>query len=201
MKVGFFGGTFDPIHFGHLNLAIELMERYHLDEVVFCPAAVSPLKEKTPPRVAAKHRKKMVALAIEPITRFSLLTEEVDREGPSFTFDTLSILKKQRKDVKAWHLILGEDTLQDFSLWKKAEELVSLAPPLVGSRTGAIREDLPLFLKNGLRGGVVKIPLIDVSSTVIRNRLEQGLYCGHLIPAKVLDYIYQNQLYSTSKHL
>jgi nicotinate-nucleotide adenylyltransferase len=200
-KVGFFGGTFDPIHFGHLNLAIQLMETQHLDEVLFCPAALSPLKTDQPPEAMKLHRKNMVSLAIEPIAGFKLIAHELEKETPSYTIDTLRYLMQLQKDVTEWHLILGEDTLIHFSLWKEPETLISLAPPLIGSRTGesVSLNALPPFLKEILKKRMVKIPLMDVSSTDLRERLQHNRYCGHLLPAKVLDYIHQNQLYSKLK--
>jgi nicotinate-nucleotide adenylyltransferase len=202
-KIGFFGGTFDPVHFGHLNLAIELMERHRLDQVLFCPANYSPHKSDDLPTMDRIHRYQMTMLAIEPIEKFQILDWEIQREGPSYTIDTLRYLieQNQHKEEKVhWHLILGEDSLINFFSWKEAEHLAKLAPPLIGSRNrhlnlGENEASAPLI--KTLKKGLTQIPLIEISSTVIRERLKKHLFCGHLLPAKVLDYIQQNRLYSS----
>jgi len=199
MKIGFFGGTFDPIHIGHIHLALQMLEIHHLDQVVFCPASVSPYKQGSPPQVAAKHRQKMVELAIHPIELFSFCEWEITRPGPSFTIDTLKGLSDQTKAEKKeihWHLILGEDALVDFASWKDVEELVALAPPLIGSRL--IPSFLPPFpssIKEIIERGMTKIQMLDISSTYLRKRLLEGKYCGHLLAHNVLDYIQHHQLY------
>jgi len=179
-KIGVFGGTFDPVHFGHLNLAINIMEECVLDEVLFVPASVSPFKEDSPPKALAEHRKEMLRLAIGPIKQFQVLDWELKSGGPVFTIDTV---RKLAKDPSLQlHLILGEDHLASLHRWKEAEELVRLAPPLIGARG-----------KSGEK--TIKIPSFDISSTQVRDRLSQKKYCGHLVPAAVLEYINKNKLY------
>lgn len=195
--VGFFGGTFDPVHFGHINLAIQMLEAHKLDRVVFCPARYSPLKESQLPSASEEHRLNMVKLAISPIPQFILIDWEVQKEGPSYTIDVIRFLKKTTQDTE-FRLILGEDSLVDLPRWKDVEALLSLAPPLVGSRHLYIENNLsllPASMREWIKKGMTQIPIMDVSSTGLRERLFQGLYCGHLIPAKVLDYIQENQLY------
>ena len=141
----------------------------------------------------------MISLAIAPIKQFSLLDLELEREGPSYTIDTIHQLKRMRPQEQL-HLILGEDQLAGLDRWKNIEELVQLAPPLIGARLGDFFIDISGLSANSLKLlhlGVSKIPLMDISSTEIRERLQQGKYCGHLVPSKVLDYIYQHQLYSS----
>lgn len=196
-KIGFFGGTFDPIHFGHINLVIELLEAHHLDEVLFCPANFSPHKEDSPIKASSKQRKEMIAIAIESIASFSLLDLELDRKGPSFTIDTLRHLQKMRPHEEL-HLILGEDQLPGIDRWKDIEELIQMATPLIGSRFGDFFINIPGISSGSaklLHKGMTKIPLMDISSTYLRERLKKQRYCGHLIPPKVLDYIYQHQIY------
>ena len=186
-RVGFFGGTFDPIHCGHLNLAIHMLENCNLDEILFCPTSLSPHKESRPPKASKQHRLAMTALVIEEVEQFSLLDWEAVQEGPSFTIDTIRALIQASPDTQ-FHLLLGEDALQDISLWKEPEELLSLAPPLVGVRSSA-----------SLQKGLVPVPMMEISSTAIRERLRFKKYCGHWVPAKVLDYIRQNRLYSSDE--
>lgn len=196
-RIGFFGGSFDPIHLGHINLAVELYERHHLDEVWFCPANQNPHKTDLPP-TSSTHRQEMIELAIQSIPNFRLIDTEIKKEGPSYTVDTLTTLKKQYESQNYdFFLLLGEDALCRFSQWKKPECIVEMAALIVASRsatTQAIPTENPL-IANALAMGLTKTPILDISSTYIRQRLKQHLYCGHLLPAKVLDYIYAHHLY------
>ena len=187
-SIGFFGGTFDPIHFGHLNLALHILEKKNLDHILFSPANYSPEKEGDPPIASKEARKKMVELAIEDISAFSVIDLELQREGPSYTIDTIKLLMKEEPHAQ-FHLILGEDLLSGLSKWKQAEELIKLAPPLVGTRPG---DEIP---KDILGAEKVEIPPIEISSTALRERLFQKKDCRDFIPAKVLDYIEQKGLY------
>lgn len=187
-KIGFLGGTFDPIHLGHLNLAIELFERHKLNKVLFCPAGVSPGKEKVPPKAAATHRLEMVKLALEPLPDFFATDIELRRDGSSYTIDTLRALEQEFPKAQ-FYLLLGEDLFEGLSTWKEADNLLKLAQPLIGARQVEKRGGL-------LLQGLTQIPLLDISSTQIRERLKKNKYCGHLLPSKVLDYIAHHRLYS-----
>ena len=103
-KIGFFGGSFDPIHFGHIRLAIDLMEEHKLGEVLFCPAYCSPFKLDNPPVANAEHRLNMLQLALKEVPQFKICTLEIERQGPSYTIDTLKKLKKQGVQL---HLLLS----------------------------------------------------------------------------------------------
>lgn len=187
IKVGILGGSFDPVHFGHLNLAIALKETCHLDEVFFVPTGISPFKMETPPVVSSEHRLSMLKLAIKPIKEFRVIDWEINQKGPSYTIDTVRRLSEDPS--LQLHLLLGDDHLASFQLWKEGDELIRLAPPLIGTRLG---EDSSHSIPQGKR---VNIPVFDISSTGIRARLSQKKYCGHLVPASVLDYIAQYSLY------
>lgn len=193
-QIGFFGGTFDPIHFGHLNLAIRLLEIHKLDHIFFSPANFSPHKHTAMPTSSNSTRKEMTGLAIEGIPHFSLLDLELQREGPSYTIDTIRELKKKHPRDQ-FHLILGEDVLEGLPQWREVEELLALAPPLTGTRPGAKLPELPHVLGQMIERGRTDIPSMDISSTELRGRLSKKMYCGHLIPAKVLDYIHAHRLY------
>lgn len=191
-KVGFFGGSFDPIHLGHLNIAIELSERHQLDEVYVCPTSQSPFKKAKPPIASKEHRRAMVTAAISPLSHFTLLDFELQKNEPSYTIDTireLLSLDHQSEKKKDYFLLLGEDALEHFHQWREVEELVKLAPPLIGSRQSLTT------VAPSIRKGLTAIPTMEISSTEIRDRVNKGLYCGHLLPAKVWDYIQQHQLY------
>lgn len=191
---GFFGGTFDPIHFGHLNLAINLLEIHHLDHILFSPANFSPLKGSNMPTASAKDRFEMTKLALEGMPNCSLLKLELEREGPSYTIDTMKELIRLHPNVQ-FHLIVGEDILEGLPKWKHVEELLTLAPPLTGTRPGDNLPKLPLAIEKWIDRGRTDIPSMEISSTELRARLIQKKYCGHLIPAKVLDYIHAHRLY------
>lgn len=195
-RFGFLGGTFDPIHFGHLNLAIEMLERQRLDHIFFCPANHSPEKMDHP-IASADHRLAMVKLAIEPVPAFSLTALELQRPAPSYTIETIRQLKMEYPDAH-FYLILGEDHLKGLKYWKEVESLFQLSPPLVGTRYQKLSLQWRLFFrfKKKIHQGLTPISLLDISSSAVRKRLKEGKYCGHLIPAKVLDYIQRNHLYS-----
>lgn len=164
--IGFFGGSFDPIHFGHIALAVTLLEVHKLEEILFCPAFCSPFKTDQPPTAAPSHRLAMLKLALDH-PKFKVTTLELDRGGCSYTIETLRALQ-----LKGLRLILSEETAAHLDQWKETQELIQLAPPLIGPRK------------------------IETSSTEIRARLKKRLYCGHLIPAKTLEYIGENGLYT-----
>jgi len=193
-KIGFFGGTFDPVHFGHINLALQLFESHGLDEVLFCPVARSPFKEEMPPAASPNDRAAMTQLAIEDIGFFRLSRIELERPGLSYTIDTLRALHSVYRNDRLY-LLLSEDSLRCFHLWKECEEIVKLAQPLVGSR-GQAEEKIPASpVSKALRKGLTPTSRLEISSTQIRERLKNGLYCDHLVPLKVLDYIEKHHLY------
>lgn len=194
-KFGFFGGTFDPIHFGHLNLAVNMLEKMGLDEVLFCPANFSPTKRDNLPSANKHARKEMVELAIKGIPHFSLIDLELKREGPSYTIDTIRELQSAHPNTE-FYLIIGEDMLPSLPRWKEVEALLRLAPPLIGTRTCDILPELPQSIHAVVKRGEIDMNSMDISSTELRLRLIQKKYCGHLVPSKVLDYIHAHQLYS-----
>ena len=186
-KVGLYGGTFDPPHFGHLNLAIEIMERHHLDEIWWIPVYTHPFQSKATSSTI-NERLEMVRLAIEEIPTFKVLDIETERVGPSYTIDTIQLLKRQFPEYQ-FFLLLGDDSLAHFHLWKDPEEIVRLALPLIGTRKDAsivLPDTLSSVVRQAMEKGVTPIPLMQISSTAIRQRLKEGLYCGHLVPDQVL---------------
>lgn len=199
-KIGFFGGSFDPIHFGHLNLLTRLKEIAKLDFIWICPVFCSVFKVGAPPHISGAHRLAMIEQAIEGIEGVGALDLELKLEKPCYTIDTIRTLMNQERGE--YYLLLGEDTMPHFHLWHSAQELIQLAKPLIGKRNHELPRDLkemPQTIAQALREGLHAIPSMDVSSTEIRTRLKNRLYCGHLVPDKVLDYIYQNDLYYASK--
>lgn len=192
-KIGVFGGTFDPVHYGHIHLALSLKESRGIDLLFFSPNYISPSKQEFPPKASPKQRFDMLVLALEGIPDCRVLDYEINRIGPSYTIDLIRYVKSSfcRKEDLLF-LFLAEDLLDGFSYWKESSEIVKLASPLVGCRDRAFSntEYQDVFEK-----GKVHIPVMEISSTFVRHRLKNKLYCGHLVPAKVLDYIHENKLY------
>jgi len=187
VNVGFFGGTFNPIHFGHLNLAIEILEKTDLDEIWFSVTGLSPFKKKNQ-SIDIEHRLEMALLALEGFPQFKLLTLELNQEAPSFTYDTIVSLNALYPNVN-FNLCLGQDAAVDLKNWYKADLLVQMAPPLI-----AVRGDV-LLSKETSNWRCIPTRRMDISSTDVRQRLSLQKPCDHLVPAKVLDYIRQHELY------
>lgn len=203
-KVGILGGSFNPIHFGHIHLAIDMLEKRALDHILFCPAALNPHKTESKEMASGEHRLAMLQLAIAEIPQFSVLKNELLRPAPSYTIDTLNELlatAKQESPQRRYFLIVGDDAVANFHLWRRADEIIASVEILVGVRSdlsGNTYFNPDPVINKALRAGVTPTRIFEVSSTEIRARIASGKYCGHLVPAKVLDYIYQNRLYSSS---
>ena len=184
MKIGVFGGTFDPVHVGHLAIAQAALESAKLDRVVFVPARRSPLKESGP-AASGDDRYAMLVAATKAEPRFSVSRVELDREGPSFTVDTLEELRKEG-DL---FLILGSDAVSDLARWKSPYRIRQLATILVARRPGA--PDL-----DGGAGAVVfDAPCLDISSRELRARAARGLSLRYLVPDEVWRHIDRTGLY------
>ncbi|MEC7840473.1 MAG: nicotinate (nicotinamide) nucleotide adenylyltransferase [Chlamydiota bacterium] len=183
LKVGLLGGSFDPIHFGHLHLAEQLKKVAGLDEVWFIPARINPLKQDVKP-ADAFHRIAMVALAIENFPRYKVLDIECTREGPSYTVDTIEELVKKYPNIN-FSLLVGSDLVTNLHLWKRIDEIKSMVSIVVGVRAGAEGESPEYF----------QIPTMEVSSTEIRERLHSGKPCSRFVPDEVIEYIKLNKLY------
>ncbi|MFN0065209.1 MAG: nicotinate (nicotinamide) nucleotide adenylyltransferase [Chlamydiales bacterium] len=191
IEVGIFGGTFDPVHFGHINIALELKERCQIDEVLIIPTSCSPFRMGES-LVAPEHRLQMVRLAFEKIPGFSVLEIEIKKNPPNYTIDTVrDILSHETRNCA---LMLADDTLQHLPQWKEYKNLLSLLPIVVGRRN-TVEPFLPQDIKEKIEKTTFSTSVMEISGTKIRERMRKKLYCGHLVPAKVLDYIYENQLY------
>lgn len=199
-KIGILGGTFDPIHCGHLNIAFELMEKRKLDQVWFVPAKLNPFKVERPPTLL-EHRLNMVRLALQDIPQFFLKELESERPSPSYTIHTLRDLVAQEAHNPTpdqFYLLLGEDSIPGFVHWHLPEEIVKIVPLLIASRSGFKQNSLEGFslaIREAIEAGLTETALMDVSGSWIRERLSQNLYCGHFLSPLVLDYIRANRLY------
>lgn len=183
MKIGLYGGSFDPIHLGHLILAREALERLELDQVVFIPAAVSPHKLHAPP-VSAQDRFDMVAAAIEGEQAFTASDCEMRRHGPSFSVDTVRSFQDRLPEARLFYFI-GSDNLPELHTWKEIATLRRMAEFVVFRRNGTpVPEGWPTVERH-----------IDISSTEIRNRIACGLSVRYLVPEKVGEIIVHRRLY------
>lgn len=195
-RVGIFGGTFDPVHFGHIHLALTLLERHALDNVIFVPSAKNPLKSEEP--ASDSDRLQMLQWAIEEIPAFLIDERELKRGGRSFTVDTLRSFREEFSPETELFLLLGDDVLPQFHQWKDPEAVLNLATPLIMARTNAVfplLPELPPAMKKILERGWTSAPILEISATDIRKRLKINQFCGHLLPAKVLDHIHRHRLY------
>ena len=181
-RVGVFGGTFDPVHVGHLVVANAALDELGLDRVCFVPARRSPLKEDGPV-ASVEDRLAMLMAATEHEPRFRVSRAEVERNGPSFTVDTLESLRGEGE----LFLILGTDTYADFERWREPERIRALATIVLAARPGA--PNAPA----GVR--VLDSPLMDVSSRELRARASRGRSLRYLVPEAALRYIEEHRLY------
>jgi len=200
VKIGLLGGTFDPIHNGHIVVAVETRARLDLAEVLFVPAGQPWLKEDSP-ILAAEHRVQMIRLAIAEQPYFKLSTMEIDRAGPSYTVDTITELQAQLGAGDEFFFILGWDNLAQLPLWKEPSRLIKMCRLVAVPRPGYSLPNL-----NSLEAAIpglsrrltlLEKPEVDIDATEIRNRVAQGLSIGHLVPEPVDEYIRQHKLYLT----
>jgi nicotinate-nucleotide adenylyltransferase len=184
MKLALYGGTFDPIHHGHLILAREALEKLGLDRVVFIPAAQSPFK---PTQISASPeiRVTMVRAAIEGEEAFELDDSEIRRGGTSYTIDTVEAARKRWPGAELWWLI-GEDHLVQLPAWHRYEELIKLVRFAVFSRNGngEFGHDFPRLTRQ-----------VDISATEIRTRVARGDSIRYLVPESVRALIDKHSLY------
>jgi len=198
MNIGILGGTFDPVHIGHLAVADEAASRLGLAEVLFVPAGKPWLKADV--RILpAEHRLKMVKLAIAGKPCFKLSTIEVERESPTYTVDTITELRRQFGAGDELLFIIGWDNLADLPRWRQPERLISMCHLVAVPRVGCQVPDLDSLeaVIPGLSQRVIMLdkPEIDVSASVIRERVRRGLSINHLVPEAVARYITEQGLY------
>lgn len=168
-----------------------MSERHGLDGVYFCPTSQSPHKKDKPPVASKEQRRAMCTAAISPFPQFTLLDLELQQPSYCYTIDTMRTLAGEGKND--YFLLIGEDAVEKLHTWKEIDELLKLAPPLIASRGAEKLCKTPLLAT--LQKGITKMPLFDISSTIIRQRCQKKLTCAHLVPLKVWDYIQQHKLY------
>jgi nicotinate-nucleotide adenylyltransferase len=198
MNIGVMGGTFDPIHNGHIAMAQETRTRLKLAWVVFVPAG-QPWMKSERPLTPAVHRLEMVRLAITPYPYFKLSRIEIDRAGASYTIDTITELRAELAAGDELYFILGWDSLAQLPQWRDIARLIKLCRLVAIPRPGYSLLDLKSLEAQipGLSPRLVLLdkPEIDISATDIRNRVAQGLPISHLVPAPVAAYIKRHKLY------
>lgn len=197
-RIGIMGGTFNPIHMGHLILAEEAYQQMKLEKVFFMPSKQPPHK---PNMIIAPqlHRKNMVSLAIKGNPHFELSTIELEREGVTYTADTLEILTSQNPEIQ-YYFIIGADSLFQLESWREPEKIMKLASLLAASRYHLPEEELMaqiryLTKEYSAQISLLYMPCIELSSEFLRNQLKEKREVRYYIPEAVSDYIKKNQLY------
>lgn len=209
--VGILGGTFDPIHCGHLRLAEEMADAIGLDQVVFIPAGRPPHRQQ--PHLSAHHRLAMVRLAVAGNPRFAVDDREVTRPSPSYTVDTLTALRAERGPEQALWMLLGADAFHGLPQWHRWQQLFELTNIAVATRptsADVASGNLPEPLKSevfkrlvadvaeaGPAGALLRRQMtpLDISATAIRATLARRGSVRYLLPDAVLNYIDEHQLY------
>jgi nicotinate-nucleotide adenylyltransferase len=189
-RIGIFGGSFDPVHNAHLALARVALSELRLDELRWVP--VGEPWQKSRPITSAPHREAMVRLAIEGEPRFVLDRVELERPGPSYTLDTVRSLQAAQPDAD-WFLVIGQDQYAGFHTWHGWEELLSRVTIAVANRPDASPLADPQV--RAVAHEAVQLPMMDVSSTDIRERLRHAMPIDDLVPPSVARYIDQHHLY------
>ncbi len=207
MRLGIFGGSFDPVHVGHLTLAQACVEQAALDKVWFVPTAIQPLK-KSGPRASDADRVAMIELAIDDSRKsksclaklcasWRVCTLEIERGGVSYTVDTMSRLHTELPTARLFFMI-GADAVRDVPHWKEPEKIFGWATPLVVRRAGESPPDLIALAQlctAETQPRLVEMPLVDASSSEIRRRIAVGESIEGMVTASVAEYIRERGLY------
>lgn len=202
-KVALFGGTFDPVHIGHLVCARRVAESGGFDRIILVPAARPPHKDTA--LASAEDRLNMLRLAVEGDAIFEICEIELHRTGPSYTFDTLVEMRDKFGPDVSLHWLIGADMLEQLHTWHRAVDVVQMAKIVTMARPPwqrrlshileALTEHLGPQQVLGLRNSVVQTPLLDICSTEIRDRVRRGLSVRFLVPEAVFVYIEKHRLY------
>ncbi len=193
MRIGLFGGTFDPVHFGHLRAAESVREALALDRVAFLPAAVPP--HRVEPVSSAVDRLAMTRLAIGRHPCFEAWDVELRREGPSYTVETVAELVRERPGDR-FLLIVGADTWPEMTGWREPERLLSLVEVAIAPRPGAAPLEARPRFASSRPVHAVDGPALAISASAVRERVRRGLSIRYLVPDAVVDYIAERRLYA-----
>ncbi len=200
-KIGIMGGTFNPIHFGHLILAETAYHQFDLDQVLIMPTKNTYYKRMNH-LVSEEDRTRMVQLAIEGNDHFRLSLEEINREGTTYTVETLRNLTAVHKNVE-YYFIMGADSLYHMETWKDVEEILSMAVIVVAGRgsegSGSSLNSQIEYMENKYDARILKLssPVMEISSNDIRRRIREGESIRYLLPDSVRNYILDHGIYRT----
>ena len=197
-KIGIMGGTFNPIHFGHLLLAEQAAEAYDLEEVLFVPSG-NPYMKDAEPIVDGNIRAHMTNLALDGHPCFRMSSIELDREGPTYTYETLEVLKEKNPDC-TYYFILGADSLLTMETWKNPERIFKNCVVIASVRGTGTEEKIRkiathLIYEYQADVHILPTRFIDLSSSEIRHRIADGKSVRYMLPENVRAYIYENDLY------
>lgn len=198
MKIGLMGGTFDPIHNGHLVLAEQVRTRFQMDKIIFIPSGIPPHKDTV---VSKEHRYEMTKLAIEDNAFFEISTIELDQENKTYAIDTVKKIKEIYGESTEVFFITGADAMIDLPNWKNFEELLSLCKFIGSTRPGIEDSELAGQIDDIVKNHkaditITQVPALAISSTDIRRRVKYNLSIKYLLPSKTEQYIYDQCLYS-----
>jgi nicotinate-nucleotide adenylyltransferase len=189
--IGLFGGSFDPVHHGHLIIGQVARERLALEELRFLPAREQPFK-RGHHRASPEHRLAMLSLALGQATGFSIERAELDRAGPSYTIDTLEELRARHPHA-GFVLLLGADAATELPTWREGRRISQLARVVVFARPGSAVPDTPGVAQ------LIEVPTIDISATEVRRRIRERLSIRYWVPDAVAEYISLHRLYLDSE--
>ncbi len=187
MKIGILGGTFNPIHIGHLILAEEAREKLGLDRIIFVPAYLPPHKDNAD-IAEVRHRYQMLNLAIKKNNYFSVSDIEIKRDGRSYTIDTIKEFKRAYPDDDLY-FIIGSDLLKYLDEWKDLSEIIKMVKFIVATRPGYPLEKIPNYI------ATIPIRAVDISGFEIRKAIKEDKSFRYLVPEVVYKYIFKNKLY------
>lgn len=198
-RLGILGGTFNPVHHGHLIVAQEAWYRYELGRVILVPAARNPLKAEEPEGSTAEQRLKLLKLVESEDSRFSVDASELRTGGPSYTIETLKRVNDLHKDAELY-LLLGADAALTLPQWKDVHRFGELCRVVVCDRPGSssFRDSIPPALTElGLKVEFMPIPELEISATDIRRRIRMGKPIRYLVPDSVAEFIHEQRMYMT----
>jgi nicotinate-nucleotide adenylyltransferase len=198
LKMGIFGGTFDPVHLGHMVIAEQVMDELNLSRVVFVPGGIPPHKEASSVRTSAQDRFDMVEAAVVGNERFSVDRVEVDAGRPMHSVETVQILKEREAGID-WYFITGADEISNLLMWKEPDRLLEEVVMVAATRPGhdlSKLSHLEAGLRNFDRIFPVECTRVDISATDIRRRILQGKSVRYLVPEGVYEIIHDRGLYT-----
>ena len=198
MKKAIFGGTFDPIHIGHLHIAYEALYNLHLDKILFVPAGNPPHKNSKK-ITDAKIRYDLVKRAIQSEAHFEISDYEINKKENSYTYETVELFSELHRNTE-WYFLIGSDSLMDLGSWKNVDRILNKCKLVVYNRAGYTMEEMDkqrYYIEHKFNKKIIFIhlPIIDISSTNIRNSIKAGRNVNYLLPRGIEEIIHELKLY------